>query len=74
MGIIAIISLIAFYYYVSLFLHIGNHKQYLSLLSKILQGGLLVKGYESNLMEIEEYADDKTIFLLNRIILTAKLL
>ena len=71
---IAIISIIAFYYYISLFLHVGNRKQYFSILSKILEGGILKQDYELRLKKIEEYADDKTLFMLNKIIFISKLL
>ena len=71
---IFIISFIAFYYYIILFLHIGDSRQYTSMLSEILAGGILKQDYELNLIKIEEYADNKTVSLLKKIILTSKLL
>ena len=72
--ILFINTIISFYYYIKLFLHIGNYQQYISVLSGVLEGGMLKRDYKSNLKKIEAYADEKTVFFLHRIILLTQLL
>lgn len=71
--ILAVFSIILSYYYISLFLHLRDRTHYISILSKVVQGGLLRKEYKKNLFMIEKKEDEKTFLLLSNIISLTRL-